>query len=105
MNNEKFKYLVSARYTKCCDTLTLKGYEYSDDVDRLVQFRLAAGLNKTTKADALWGMATKHITSIAMMIKDPTLYKSETWAEKLIDTHNYLYLLEAVLVEEGLMED
>jgi len=52
-------------------------------------------------AEALMGMAVKHITSILDMVKDPRQYSLKKWNEKITDLRNYTYLLDALVREMG----
>jgi len=44
-------------------------------------------------------MASKHISSIAGMVKDPSSYNLKTWREKVTDLRNYTILLDALLID------
>ena len=79
--------------------LIKKASEYSEGVDRLDQFKKVALLNSISPTEALWGMTSKHITSIASMVKDPKMYNLKTWREKLTDLRNYTILLDALLID------
>ena len=100
MNFITFDSVVRDALQRSSDILTEKGQEYSVGDDRLSQFKLAAGLNNVSVPEALWGMATKHISSAASMVKNPSMYNIKTWREKLDDIRNYTLLLEAVLIEQ-----
>lgn len=86
----------------CADTLQRKTKEYTgDDTDRLGAFKTAAALQHTTPERALAGMLAKHIVSLYDMCFDNgASYDIGTWDEKITDSLNYLFLLEAI-VKEG----
>ena len=79
--------------------LIKKAIEYSQGEDRLDQFKKIAYLNSHSPTEALWGMASKHITSLADMTKDPKAYNLRKWREKLTDLRNYTILLDALLID------
>lgn len=99
MTNEQFMIEVDKAFARSKQLLIRKEEEYSEGVDRLDQFHKIAILNTISPAEALWGMASKHITSIATMIKDPKMYNLKRWREKLNDLRNYTFLLEALLID------
>jgi len=81
--------------------MTRKGMEYSRNEDKLHNFKRAAKMLGVTPEMALVGMMAKHLVSILDMVDDLQYRDSrpapELLAEKMNDTHNYLYLLEALL--------
>ena len=79
--------------------LIKKAIEYSQGEDRLDQFKQIATLNSQSPTEALWGMTSKHIQSIAIMVKDPKAYNLRKWREKLTDLRNYTILLDALLID------
>jgi len=106
MTPEKFKETVNEMFTQCCDLLSLKEKDYSDGKDRLIQFKKAASLKGETPLDSLAGMMAKHTTKLYTMLEDSRneeLFSEKQWEEVLNDHTNYLFLLKAVLVEEGLI--
>lgn len=101
MTHQEFKKLVRARQKHTVDTLLLKGAEYSRDNDRLHNFTRAAAMNDQTPAQALWGMASKHLISIKDMVDDTAddIYPTEDQIEEKIgDVINYFHLLEGVFL-------
>ena len=81
------------------ETLGNKAKEYSRDGDRLHNFKIAARMNDVTQAQALWGMAMKHLVCVDDMVKGRTVATKDVVDEKIGDMMNYLVLLEAVLTE------
>ena len=43
------------------------------------------------------GMATKHFTSMADMVKNPLDYSLKEWNERITDLRNYTFLLDALV--------
>ena len=106
MTPETFRVAVSEMHTQCCDLLNLKEKDYSDGKDRLLQFKQAAGLKGESPVDSLSGMMVKHTTKLYTMLSDTkngNMFNEKQWEEILNDHSNYLFLLKAVLIEEGLI--
>jgi hypothetical protein len=98
MNNVNFNEVLEGQLTFCKTTLNSKAKEYADDEDRLQHFKKAGALMGVTPEEALLGMMTKHIVSIADMCRTGE-HPLDMWFEKITDAMNYLILLRA-LVEE-----
>jgi hypothetical protein len=58
---------------------------------------MAAAAQNINPMEALFGMATKHFTSLTIMMKDPLAWSLETWDEKLVDLRNYTILADALI--------
>jgi len=101
MTNDEFQLHMQDSFLRSRRTLAKKEKEYSEGIDRLDQFKKAGILNNVSPTESLWGMATKHVTSIADMVKDPTSYNLKIWREKLGDLRNYTILCEALLSDLG----
>lgn len=99
MNNENFMIEVEAAFLRSKRVLLRKQEEYAGEYDRLEQFHRAGAAQNINSAQALIGMAMKHVTSIADMSKHPTLHNLKKWREKLTDLRNYTFLLEALLID------
>jgi hypothetical protein len=104
MNNTDFKEVVDGRIAKIYNVLANKSKEYSSDVDRLHNFKVAARLESTPESPekSLWGMMKKHTVSVIDIIDGTMRGEYPTPAmrdEKLGDAINYLILLEALLIE------
>lgn len=99
MTNEEFMIELESAYLRSKRLLIKKEKEYSEGTDRLDQFKKVSILNNISPTDALWGMASKHITSIATMVQNPKTYNLKKWREKLTDLRNYTFLLDALLVD------
>jgi len=99
MKTEVFQKLLERRIGKIQETLSSKAKEYATE-DQLHNFKVAARLQNTNQATALWSMSTKHLVSVIDMVDGvqvPTKHKID---EKIGDLINYLILLEAALIEE-----
>ena len=101
MTNDEFMIEVENSHNRSKRLLIKKAAEYSGDEDRLEQFYRAECLQMIPATQALLGMATKHFTSIADMVKRPEDYSLKKWNEKLTDLRNYTYLLDALVRDMG----
>jgi hypothetical protein len=99
MRLDRFNKVVNIQIERCLDTLEAKSREYVFGDDRLEHFKNAAAEQETTPRQALWGMASKHITSMSSMCKNGT-GSMALWNEKITDSINYLLLLRALIEEE-----
>jgi len=99
MTNEQFLIELESAFLRSKQILNKKEKEYSEGVDRFDQFKKVAILNNVSPTEALWGMASKHVTSIADMCKDPKMYDLKQWREKLTDLRNYTFLADALLID------
>lgn len=98
MTNEEFERLFEQRVEMCRKVLIKKGEEYASDTDRLHNFGVAAKIQGVTRQQALGGMLAKHIVSIFDLIREGNTDEF-IWEEKLGDALNYLFLLDAIIVE------
>lgn len=99
MNAHKVKQCMALQITRCIDTLETKAKEYVTGDDRLEHFKLAAAEQETTPKAALWGMASKHTTSLGRMCREGE-HPVELWDEKITDAINYLLLLRTLVEED-----
>lgn len=99
MTPAKFQAVLNYRIDKIKKVLDSKAQEYASNNDRLHNFNLAAQVNNTTPAKALWGMATKHLVSVMDLVSGNTRPTTDLINEKIGDMINYLILLEAILLE------
>lgn len=100
MRPREFMELVQRRQEECLQVLEAKAKEYATGEDRLANFRRAAGLLGVSLEEALMGMLVKHWVSLAEMVASRKSFAMGKWAEKITDAINYLYLLEACLVDQ-----
>ncbi len=99
MNTQVFDAIVKNRLVQIEKVLGNKAKEYALDGDRLHNFKIAARMQGQTQAEALWGMAMKHLVSVDDLVKGRLVPTSLLVHEKLGDMINYLILLEAVFAE------
>jgi hypothetical protein len=97
MTNEEFVIEVEKSFLRSKSLLIKKGVEYSQDGDRLGQFHRAGAAQGVSPTQALMGMAMKHVTSLADMVKYPKRYSRKAFNEKITDLRNYTFLLDALL--------
>ena len=100
MEVEKFNDILTTRLQKIEATLGTKAREYAHDGDRLYNFKVAGRMTGVSPAEALWGMAAKHLVSVQDLVIGKLENKKEMVDEKCTDMINYLILLIAVLEEE-----
>ena len=105
MRTEEFSKLVDRRITMSREVLIIKEKEYSSEQDRLHNFKRAAAMTGCSTPQAIWGMMVKHLVSIWDMVMGKIPDDRDLMNEKFTDMHNYLYLLEAGLIEHKLMMD
>ena len=98
MNNQEFVIEVENSCNRSKRLLIKKGSEYAtEEGNRLEQFYRAGAAQGVHPTAALMGMAMKHVTSIADMVKDPFNYKLKQFDAKIVDLRNYTLLLDALL--------
>lgn len=100
MGTEQFNAIIQAQMDWCMNKLVDKAAEYSEDDDRLHNFRVTAALRDTDMRDAVAGMMAKHTVSVFDMCNAIDLDDLAQWDEKIGDSINYLLLLRAVVQEE-----
>lgn len=101
MDGRTFNQVIDEQLQVCTNILVDKADEYASDVDRLHNFKVAAGLEGTTVRRALGGMMAKHTVSVYDLIRDgQDDTPMELWNEKITDHINYLLLLKALVAEE-----
>ena len=99
MEAKRFDEIVTKQLDWCLDILMKKAKEYGA-VDRLHNFKIAAGLQQVPKEQALAGMMTKHIVSIYDMTMSGKEFSYALWNEKIGDSINYLLILRALIEED-----
>ena len=103
MNKHDFDSIVVNQYVRCVRTLETKAKEYVHGEDRLEHFKASAAEQCITPENALWGMASKHLTSLGAMCRNGS-DDMALWDEKLTDAINYMFLLSA-LIKERVRDD
>lgn len=99
MNHEDFDNLVNQRIDKMQYILCKKSKEYSQDGDKLYNFKEGAEIAGQDPKQYLWSLATKHLLCVRDMCDNKL--GSEYTDEKIGDAINYLVLLEALLKENN----
>jgi hypothetical protein len=99
MDNKEFESIFDGTVSTARALLVEKAKEYASDVDRMHNFKAAAGALNVTPELALRGMSTKHTISVNDMVKNPDNYTMQQWEEKLGDELNYIILLKALVWE------
>lgn len=97
MTNERFMIELEDSFNRSKKVLIKKEKEYSNGRDRLEQFHRAGTAQNIKPTEALMGMATKHFTSMADMVKNPLDYSLKEWNERVTDLRNYTFLLDALV--------
>jgi len=98
MTNQEFLIEVENSINRSKRVLIKKGSEYAtEEGNRLEQFYRAGAAQGVHPTEALIGMAMKHVTSIADMVKDPYKFKLKQFDAKITDLRNYTLLLDALL--------
>ncbi|MCK5849069.1 MAG: hypothetical protein KAH01_07745 [Caldisericia bacterium] len=99
MNVDRFDELKAEILDKCCKILDQKKSEYTQGNDRLDIFAKASNLNNCSIQQALFGMVTKQIVSLANYInEDKDL--DQNYEDKLVDIINYMIFLYAMNKDE-----
>jgi hypothetical protein len=102
MQNEQFQQVLNTQFEQSKNVLAGKAEEYASDVDRLSNFKRAAHLKGITQPQAVTGMMAKHTVSVYDMVESGEAFTAAEWDEKIGDHINYLILLKATLIEDGL---
>ncbi|QPL14700.1 hypothetical protein SEA_SCHWARTZ33_55 [Gordonia phage Schwartz33] len=108
MDNETFEDIVEQLIEKVRTTLLIKTAEYvpEETKDRFHNFHISAAFNQQKPTEALWGFLTKHLVSLADMVKDEsTKHSMEKWDEKINDAIIYLILLKGIVTENECAAD
>lgn len=101
MTPTDFEEILQDRLDSIREILGNKAKEYATDGDRLHNFKVAAGIDGETQAEALWGMSKKHLVCIIDMVQGRLEPTPAMVDEKIGDMINYLILLEAVFKEDA----
>ena len=103
MQHEQFQQVLNQQVEQSKSVLAGKAEEYASDVDRLSNFKRAARLKGTTLPQAVTGMMVKHTVSVYDMVESGEAFTAAAWDEKIGDHINYLILLKATLIEDGVL--
>jgi hypothetical protein len=95
--------IVARRFDEIRKVLLSKSKEYTSEGDRLANFRRAASMLEVSPEQALVGMWAKHVISITDLATwaadNDSRLTPEIVDEKIVDTINYMILLEALFQE------
>lgn len=99
MDDNTFQVVLRNSFYRSTFVLGNKKKEYAPGQDRLSNFRKAAALQGIAPEQALFGMLAKHLVSVAEMVAaiEGEACSEAVWEEKLTDSINYLFLLEAIV--------
>lgn len=93
-----------AIFTRCLQTLIVKGKDYASDSDALENFKRQADSTGLTKYQIWSVFAEKHRSAIVNAIREnpesPQCH-SELLSDRVMDLVNYLLLLECMRIEDG----
>ena len=98
----EFNNLLHQRLNKIVGVLENKAAEYSQDYDRLHNFKAAANIKNITPEEALDGMLMKHYVSyrdILNNINNNIVPSKALLNEKIGDIINYFILFEMLVIE------
>lgn len=99
MNRKEFEDVIQHRLQRIKDVMIDKNKEYSSDDNVFYNFERSGEINRCSRREALWDMASKHLVSIIDMVEGGQDYDPEYVEEKIGDLINYLILLEGMLYE------
>ena len=108
MLDNDFQVIIRNSFYRSTHVLGNKAKEYAPGEDRLSNFKKAANLQGLAPEQALFGMLAKHLVSLAEMVGvlpneahplPVNPHPESMWEEKLTDSINYLFLLEALVRE------
>jgi len=102
MTNTDFEQAFEARVDLCRRVLISKNVEYARGSDKLHNFKEAACIEGVSPEQALRGMLLKHWQSLRDLCNDldrDIIHPISLWDEKIGDSLNYLFLLDALVKE------
>ncbi len=107
MNTETYNKLLDEMLDRTREVMGSKSAEYVRGDDKLHNFRRAAEIMRCSETEAWQGMWMKHVVSILDQLddlKDGKSHPLALWQEKLGDARNYLFLLEAILTDDEIVD-
>ncbi|MDD2679530.1 MAG: hypothetical protein PHO03_01830 [Candidatus Omnitrophica bacterium] len=96
-----FERLFDRRVGACREVMIEKAKEYASEDDRLHNFERGADFLKQNPSTVCLNYMTKHLVSIYDIVQGEEQVTQALLDEKIGDAINYLILLEACLVDEG----
>jgi len=104
MNRKRFNHILQHRIEKSQEVFGIKNNEYANEEEVFANFKDGAGISyHNTPEKYGWELLVKHLQSIKDIIANTEKGKLPTKSileEKFSDAHNYLYLIEGMLVEK-----
>lgn len=107
MKRSEFYVLMEEIHKRNMAIMKPKSMEYADakdEGDPFANFKECAAFVRITPEQVLGVYMFKHIKAIYNFIKTNKSYSNEHITERLSDCHNYLDLLEGLLMDLNLME-
>ena len=108
MNQQKFDEVLEHAQLRSRNVMSKKHDEYTTPDERFANFKQAVGLSYHNIPEKVaWEMMVKHLQSLKDIISNVEkgiLPSVETLDEKCGDIHNYLYLLEGMIIERKNIE-
>ena len=100
MKEKDFYKLVDDRYAKCMEIMKSKGTAYSGLDDKLGNFKRVAKNLAMTPEQVWYVYFAKHVDALSAFLRGEYL-DSEPIQGRIMDLINYLFLLNAILIEQG----
>ena len=98
MNNQEFENLIEDILSKEAALRDIKGKEYGDGYDRLLNFKEIANFTGLKEVDVCFLYLMKHIQSIGLAIKDREYKNKWYWNDKtyegqsaIVDVYELIY--------------
>lgn len=102
MTHEELLLIVDNEVNRCKKVLGKKQSHYAGGGDRLRQFTSFMHLRRRdNRIQGVGDQLEKHVTKLFDMIDDRAPTGKANWDETIGDALNYLFLLRAVLEEDG----
>jgi hypothetical protein len=100
MREKDFYKLVDKRFAECMGIMKSKGTAYSGLEDKLGNFKRVAKNLAMTPEQVWYVYFAKHLDALSAFLRGE--YKdSEPIQGRIMDLINYLFLLDAILIEQG----
>lgn len=100
VSEQEFKQLFEERVQKCRQVLVKKAQEYSSDDDKMRNFNVVARMLNMKPYQVAFLFMMKHFESLYEIIMNGKEVSPEMWDEKMGDTLNYLFLIDAMWIKE-----
>lgn len=105
ITNEQWNWMLSDMLNNTVTTLSAKGDQYSDNGDRLLNFKIGRHILEMadmgdTQAQACYAYMVKHLAKLSKMLAGVESYTIEEIREVCGDIRNYCYLMEANFIAD-----